>query len=307
MAILGIDEVGRGPWAGPLVVGACVLDGAGIEGLTDSKKLSAAKREALAQQICEQCEYGLGWVQAEELDEIGLAAALRKACQMAVKQIKVSFHEIVIDGTVNFLRETPLAPYVQTMKKADLLVPEVSAAAIVAKVARDNYMKKLAEKYPYYGFEKHVGYGTATHRAAIEKYGLCPEHRRSFRPMAEMLARQNTSSAPLRSGDVAEEKVAEFLRAQGHAIVARNWRTKFCEIDIVSQNAGVFYFTEVKYRRNTRQNDGLDAITQRKLDKMRLGAKSFAQENGIAEAKLQLAVAAVSGDNYQITELLCLE
>ena len=79
LAILGIDEVGRGPWAGPLVVGACVLDGTEIEGLTDSKKLSATKREALAQQICEQCEYGLGWVQAEELDEIGLALLARNA------------------------------------------------------------------------------------------------------------------------------------------------------------------------------------------------------------------------------------
>ncbi len=88
MAILGIDEVGRGPWAGPLVVGACVLGDAKIEGLTDSKKLSAKKREALAGEISEKCEYGLGWVYADELDKIGLSAALRKACREAVKQIQ---------------------------------------------------------------------------------------------------------------------------------------------------------------------------------------------------------------------------
>ena len=169
LAILGIDEVGRGPWAGPLVVGACVLGDAQIEGLTDSKKLTPKKREALAPIIREQAAVGLGWISAEELDRIGLSQALCKAARAAVKQIKVPFHEIIIDGTVNFLRDTPLASHVQVLKKADLLVPEVSAASIVAKVARDEYMYQLAKKYPGYGFEKHVGYGTAAHKAALEK------------------------------------------------------------------------------------------------------------------------------------------
>ena len=180
MAILGIDEVGRGPWAGPLVVCACVLGDAQIDGLTDSKKLTAKKREALAPVIQEKAVVGLGWVSAEELDRIGLSKALRKACRDAVKQIKAPFHEIIIDGTVNFLRDTPLAGYVQVLKKADLLVPEVSAASIVAKVARDNYMYKLAEKYPGYGFEKHVGYGTAAHYEGLRAQGPCPIHRMSF-------------------------------------------------------------------------------------------------------------------------------
>ena len=187
LAILGIDEVGRGPWAGPLVVGACVLGDAQIEGLTDSKKLTPKKREALAPIIQEKAAVGLGWVSAAELDELGMTAALCKACREAVKQIHVPFHEIIIDGTINFLRDTPLASHVQVLTKADLLVPEVSAASVVAKVARDNYMYKLAEKYPGYGFEKHVGYGTAAHRKALEELGVCPEHRKSFRPIAEML------------------------------------------------------------------------------------------------------------------------
>ena len=304
MAILGIDEVGRGPWAGPLVVGACVLGEAKIEGLTDSKKLSAKKREALAAEISEKCEYGLGWVYAEELDRIGLSAALRKACHEAVKQIQAQFDEIIIDGTINFLSDTHLAPCVQVLAKADLLVPEVSAASIIAKVARDRYMKDIAKKYPFYGFEKHVGYGTAAHKAAIEKYGVCPEHRKSFKPIAEAL--DGKTEKAIRSGDIAEQKVADFLKSHGHAILARNWRTKYCEIDIVSQKDDVFYFTEVKYRRNTKDNDGLDAITKRKLGKMQLGAMSFAQENGLQNNKLQLMVAAVSGDNYQITNLIVL-
>lgn len=306
MAILGIDEVGRGPWAGPLVVGACVLGDAKIEGLTDSKKLSAKKREALAGEISEKCEYGLGWVYADELDKIGLSAALREACREAVKQIQAPYHEIIIDGTVNFLSDTPLCSYVQVLKKADLLVPEVSAASIIAKVARDRYMAEIAHKYPFYGFEKHVGYGTAAHRAAIEKYGVCPEHRKSFRPIAEIINAHGGEKKKA-TGDIAEQKVADFLRENGHAILARNWRTKYCEIDIVSQKDDVFYFTEVKYRRNTRNSDGLDAITQRKLSKMQLGAMSFAQENGLQHNTLRLAVAAVSGDNYQITNLIVLQ
>ena len=307
MAILGIDEVGRGPWAGPLVVGAVVLDGRELEGLTDSKKLSAKKREALAKEICENCEYGLGWVFADELDRIGLSEALRKACRMAVKQIHCPFHEIIIDGTVNFLSDTHLAPYVQVLKKADLLVPEVSAASIVAKVARDNYMKKQAEKYPWYGFEKHVGYGTAKHRQAIEKYGLCPEHRRSFRPIAEIAEKSSDKVTSKMKGDKAEDVAVDALVRQGHVVVARNWQTRYCEIDIITQKGGVFYFTEVKYRSRTTQSDGLDAITAKKLEKMRLGAELFAKEQGLDEHELRLAVVAVSGGDYRITDYLVLE
>lgn len=207
--ILGIDEVGRGPWAGPLVVGACVLKEP-IEGLTDSKKLSPKRREILAAEIHEKAFCGLGWVSAEELDKIGLSASLRKACRLAVKEIQesgVQFNEIIIDGTINFLSATPLAPYVQVLPKADFLIPEVSAASIIAKVARDNYMTEVvAKKYPKYGFEKHVGYGTTLHKAAIEKYGVCSEHRRSFKPIAKALgidAHENSNSTKVR-GDKGE-------------------------------------------------------------------------------------------------------
>ena len=296
MAILGIDEVGRGPWAGPLVVGACVLGDAQIEGLTDSKKLTPKKREALAPIIQEKAAVGLGWVSAEELDEIGLSAALCKACREAVKQIHVPFHEIVIDGTVNFLRDTPLASHVQVLKKADLLVPEVSAASIVAKVARDNYMYKLAEKYPGYGFEKHVGYGTAAHKAAIERLGICPEHRKSFRPVAQY------AGSTKERGDKGETAVCKYLEESGHEIVARNWKNKYCEIDIVSRFNGILCFTEVKYRR---AGGGLDAIDKKKLEKMRFAAELYLAKNGGGNAIL--AAAEVAGDNYEVTDFLVLQ
>ena len=306
MAILGIDEVGRGPWAGPLVVGACVLGDTQIDGLTDSKKLTAKKREALAPTIREKASVGLGWVSAEELDKIGMTAALCKACREAVKQIHVPFHEIIIDGTINFLRDTPLASHVQVLTKADLLVPEVSAASIVAKVARDEYMYKLAEKYPGYGFEKHVGYGTAAHRKALEELGVCPEHRKSFKPIAALLGIDLTPKKSTRStkarGNKGEDAVCNYLIKSGHEIVARNWKNKFCEIDIVSKFNGVLCFTEVKYRK---AGSGLDAIDKKKLEKMRFAAEFYLAKNGGGAAIL--AAAEVSGDNYEVTDFLVLQ
>ena len=306
LAILGIDEVGRGPWAGPLVVGACVLGDTQIDGLTDSKKLTAKKREALAPTIREKAAVGLGWVSAEELDKIGMTAALCKACREAVKQIHVPFHEIIIDGTINFLRDTPLASHVQVLTKADLLVPEVSAASIVAKVARDEYMYKLAEKYPGYGFEKHVGYGTAAHRKALEELGVCPEHRKSFRPIAGMLGTYEPKKQSARStkarGDKGEDAVCEYLRESGHEIVARNWKNKYCEIDIVSKFNGVLCFTEVKYRK---AGAGLDAIDKKKLEKMRFAAEFYLAKHGDGAAIL--AAAEVSGTNYEVTDFLVLQ
>ena len=296
MAILGIDEVGRGPWAGPLGVGACVVGDAQIEGLTDSKKLTPKKREALAPVIREKAAVGLGWVSAEELDRIGLSRALCKACRAAVKQIKVPFHEIVIDGTVNFLRDTPLAGHVQVLKKADLLVPEVSAASIVAKVARDEYMYKLAEKYPGYGFEKHVGYGTAAHKAALEKLGPCPEHRKSFKPIAQYVG------STREKGDRGESAVCDYLRESGHEIVARNWKNKYCEIDVISRFTGVLCFTEVKYRR---AGGGLDAINKKKLQQMCFAAEMYLAKNDGGAAIL--AAAEVAGDNYEVTNFLVLQ
>ena len=176
--ILGIDEVGRGAWAGPLVVGACILNNAQIEGLADSKTLSKKQREKLAKEIADSSAIvGLGWVFNSELDEIGLSSSLKLATRRAVEKVqlecrerKVKFDEIIIDGTVNFLTDTPLEKYASTLKKADLLISSVSAAAICAKVARDNYMSELAIKPEFleYNFDKNVGYGTAQHRAALE-------------------------------------------------------------------------------------------------------------------------------------------
>lgn len=303
--LLGIDEVGRGPWAGPLVVGACVLREP-IDGLNDSKKLTAKRREKLAAEIHEKAYCGLGWVSAAELDRLGLSVSLRKACREAVKAIqaqKPEFNEIIIDGTINFLSDTPLGKYVAVLPKADALVPEVSAASIIAKVARDNYMIELAKKYPEYGFEKHVGYGTALHRTALEKYGPCEEHRKSFRPISELIgsASQKELAKHAVDGRRGEDVAAKYLIAHRHKIVARNWKTKWCEIDIISEKDDIFYFNEVKYRKHS---NGLDAITPTKQKQMRFAAEMFLQKYPDRSAKL--AAIAVDG-NFEVTDFLILD
>jgi ribonuclease HII len=315
--ILGIDEVGRGPWAGPLVVGAVVLGGVQIEGLTDSKKLSKKRREVLDVQIREQAAgYGLGWVPADELDRIGLSAALRLATRRAVEQVAAPYHEIIIDGTINFLSDTTKGRYVTTLPKADLLIPSVSAASIIAKVARDNYMAEQDEIYPGYGFGGHAGYGVAKHRAAIEALGVTPLHRLSFAPLAKYadgrLARdatgaqnhtQLTARATTTIGNAAETEVANYLVRHGHEIIERNWKTKYCEIDIVSLHKNTLYFTEVKYRKRADQGDGLAAITLKKQNQMAFAAKFFVSQHP-SGYELLLAAASVSGDSPQVDSFI---
>lgn len=309
--ILGIDEVGRGPWAGPLVVGAVVLSGAAIEGLTDSKKLTKKRREELDLVIRQQASgYGLGWVTPAEIDEIGLSASLVLATKRAVEQVEAPYHEIIIDGTVNFLKETTKGQYVTTMKKADLLVPSVSAASIIAKVARDSYMTEQSLLYPAYGFASHVGYGTAVHSQAIKTHGVTPLHRLSFEPLRQYRTTPQVvesvnelrSASSTQIGNRGEDEVAHYLRKLGHDIRERNWKTKFCEIDIISAYKSTIYFTKVKYRKNNQQGGGIPAITPKKLAQMKFAARYYALKNQTDAYNLELAAASVSGDTFHIDE-----
>ena len=314
MAILGIDEVGRGPLAGPLVVGAVILppdERPWFSELKDSKKLTSKKREELNKLILAESATGLGWVPASELDQIGISKALRLATHRAVKAVQslhAPFSQIIIDGTVNFLSNTPLASYTSTCIKADAKIREVSAASIIAKVARDHYMIDLSTKYPEYHFDKHVGYGTKSHVAAIYEYGLTPEHRKSFEPcksLSGFATRKESHKNTTSIGQSAESAVAEYLTTNGHQIVARNHKTYFYEIDIISIKEDKIYFTEVKYRKSNLHGSGLDAITKDKLQQMHFAAESYLkyQSTNFKNYQPLLAVATVSGDlkNLAIT------
>jgi ribonuclease HII len=180
MVILGIDEVGRGCLAGPMVLGAVILD-VPISGLKDSKLLSKTTRKRLEAEIkLMATAYGLGWVSAKEIDDLGLTRATTLAINRAIEQIDADYDQIIIDGSVNFLPDNPKAI---TMIKADNLVPAASAASILAKCARDEYMAEVSKTYPHYGFDKHVGYGTKQHLDSLKAHGACELHRLSFKPL----------------------------------------------------------------------------------------------------------------------------
>lgn len=202
MIIIGVDEVGRGCWAGPLVAAAVALDlsGPALAGLADSKKLSRRQRESLDNLIRQHAPaIGIGWVQPEAIDSGGITAAVKDAMTKAVsdalaRQAPHAEITVIIDGSYNFLSDfVPLGfntgrVHFQTQVGADGLVPAVSAASIIAKVARDRYMAEDAHaRYPAYGFDRHVGYGTAAHIAALAEHGVTPLHRMSYKPIQKFL------------------------------------------------------------------------------------------------------------------------
>ena len=184
--ICGIDEAGRGPWAGPVVAGAVILDPDNIPlGLNDSKKLNEAKREALFIPITQSSQVGVGIVSAAEIDAINILQATFLAMQRAFDQLKHKPHLALIDGN----KAPKLSCKTQTIIGGDAKSLSIAAASIIAKVTRDRLMHELHSHYPHYGFARHKGYGTAAHAAALAEHGPCDEHRKSFKPIAIILGR----------------------------------------------------------------------------------------------------------------------
>lgn len=183
--IAGVDEVGRGPLAGPVVSAAVILcKDHGIEGLTDSKKLSPSRREVLSEQIKTQAiSWALGRAEVEEIDQLNILQASLLSMQRAVEALETQPTKVLVDGN----RLPKLMLPAEAIIKGDLYIEEISAASIIAKVSRDNEMQVAAETYPEYGFESHKGYPTAKHLAAIEKHGISIIHRKSFAPVKKQL------------------------------------------------------------------------------------------------------------------------
>lgn len=177
--ICGIDEAGRGPLAGPVVVASVIMPhDSMIEGVNDSKKVSEKKREELYEKIIEEAiSYGVGIMDHNEIDEYNILNATKMGLTNSLKELKVKPDLIVVDALNKI--DTLGIPY-KSIIKGDALCYSISAASIIAKVTRDRIMRQWDEVYPMYGFEKHKGYGTAAHIAAIKEYGLCPIHRKSF-------------------------------------------------------------------------------------------------------------------------------
>lgn len=185
--IAGVDEVGRGPLIGAVVTAAVILDPNNpIEGLTDSKKLSHKKRLILAEEIKQKAKaWALGRAEPEEIDELNILHATMLAMQRAVNQLKITPHFVLVDGN----RIPQLAMPAQAVVKGDSLVAEISAASILAKVARDQEMEELDQRYPQYAFAQHKGYPTKLHLEKLAEYGVLPEHRRSFAPVKKRIVK----------------------------------------------------------------------------------------------------------------------
>lgn len=187
----GIDEVGRGCWAGPLVAGAVIFDtntdpsAKELDQINDSKKITPKKREQLAKFIIYNAKHwGIGFVNSKELDKIGLNHANVLAMERAILSLSNTPDYCLVDG--NIVRKSEKMGLFKNIIKGDSKSISIAAASILAKVFRDKLMYSIDEDYPEYGFKEHKGYGTALHRKSIKKHGILPIHRKSFAPIKEL-------------------------------------------------------------------------------------------------------------------------
>lgn len=180
--IVGVDEAGRGPLAGPVVAGAVILCDGGIAGVDDSKKLSAKRRALLEAEIKAKCRWAVGMASVEEIDRLNILQATMLAMTRAVEALSIEPAQVLVDG--NRLPKWRYAA--RAIVGGDALHPEISAASIIAKQHRDRLMAEAALRYPHYGWERNSGYGTAAHMAALREHGPTPLHRSSFAPIAQL-------------------------------------------------------------------------------------------------------------------------
>jgi ribonuclease HII len=182
--VAGVDEAGRGPLAGPVVAAAVILDDLKpIKGLNDSKKLTALRREKLFDEIRARALCcSVAQASVEEIDRLNILQATLLAMRRAVEGLRLKPAKVLVDGN----RLPVLDVYAEAIVKGDATVPAISAASILAKVTRDRWCAELDQQYPQYGFAAHKGYGTAEHLAALRAHGACPEHRKTFAPVAQV-------------------------------------------------------------------------------------------------------------------------
>ncbi len=183
--VAGVDEAGRGPLMGPVVAAAVILDDLHpIKGLADSKVLTALRRDKLYDEIrAKALCFSIAQASVEEIDEINILQATMLAMKRAVEGLRLKPAKVLVDGN----RIPTLVIVAEAIVGGDALVPAISAASILAKVWRDRWCQEFHLEYPQYGFATHKGYGTAEHLAALREHGACPQHRRTFRPVAEVL------------------------------------------------------------------------------------------------------------------------
>jgi len=265
-SVAGMDEAGRGPLAGP-VVAACVIMPMEdpIDGVNDSKKLTAKRRDALYSEITGRAiAWGVGIVDEQTIDRINILQATKQAMEMAyANMVKQCPNCAVL--LVDSVKGLSIPVRIVSMDKGDATSYHIAAASIIAKVTRDRMMETYAQQYPEYGFERHMGYGTAQHLQALAQHGPCAIHRRTFL--------KNLKADAAATGKAGEDWAQLYLAARGYTVAEANYKTREGEIDIIARKDQNVVFVEVKTRKsNTRTmpREAVDAAKQAKIIKAAL-------------------------------------
>lgn len=288
--LCGVDEAGRGPLAGDVYAAAVILKpDAVIEGLNDSKKLSEKKREQLFNEICAKAEaYCIASASVEEIDRLNILQATFLAMRRAVEGLSVKPKLVLVDGN----RNPELSVHSRLVVKGDATSACIAAASILAKVSRDRYMKKLAEEYPQYGFEKHKSYGSKLHYQMLDKHGISPVHRRTF--LKKYVSGEESPAQ--KRGRIGENAVCGWLKTEGCVIAARNYSVPpYGEIDIVAEKDGITAFVEVKARKQGAKVGGTAAVTPSKQKKLILAASQYADTHPCGRCRFDVAEVDLTG------------
>ena len=287
--IAGIDEAGRGPLAGPVVAAAVVLDPGSpcLSALNDSKKLTEKKRNWLFEQINEQAiSVGVSVVGPEKIEALNILGAtlwgMKEAFERAQQNTEQSILGAMVDGNQRVGLPSEIVQH--TLVKGDAKCPSIMAASIIAKVTRDRLMQRAAENYPQYGFEKHKGYGTQAHMAALKKYGPCAIHRQSFAPvkkylMPQEITRRSQEDTDFASGQTGERLAELFLEKNKFKVVARRYRALKAEIDIIGYDKDVLCFVEVKSQKKISTVPPHHQVSVRKQAHLVRAARSYLQDH----------------------------
>ena len=296
--IVGIDEVGRGPLAGP-VVACAVLDDERLAGLdwADSKALTGPKRQRFIGQL-DACgiPYALGQCDAAEVDALNILQATFTAMRRAVAALELKTGKIVEHAFVDGNADPGLRCPVTTVVKGDSKLPCIGAASIVAKEMRDAQMVGLARRYKGYGFERNAGYGTSEHLRALAQDGVCLEHRLSFAPV-----RQAVIAGRHQRGRRAEDQAVACLEQAGLEIRARNWRGRRGELDIVADTGLELVVVEVRSRRG-----GVDPlaslVSRSKWASIQRATAEFLYRSRLENRFVRFDVVGVAGDDIEWVE-----
>lgn len=293
-AICGIDEVGRGPLAGPLVIAAIIMKAdSKIIGIDDSKKLSHEKRKSLTKRILEDAvSYAICEVNPSTIDKINILQATKRGMAQAVSHLKTQADYLLIDAVT--LDDHPTIPK-SVLIKGDERCYSIAAASILAKEYRDKLMVDYHELYPEYDFASNKGYGTQKHIQALKTHGPCPIHRKSF---IKNIVRGPVENKRLNKtiGNRAEEIAAKILKNKGHLVLEKNYTEKSGEIDIISRYQGVYVFTEVKTRKNTDYGHPGEFVDKTKQNKIIKTALSYLIKKNLQHPPIRFDIIEIVGD-----------